>query len=189
MANISRAKSMRETRRVQQFAKFRLVQLNLVPLVDTFVSIVFFALTTATVGELAPIVNGVALPETKVGAPAHQELTLGVASNPASIIYNNQPVMSVAQAASATSNFPGQPLAIPALYSRLKASADSIRQQNGTAADESVETPLAIQGDQTMRYDLLSRVLQTARLAGFKNVTLQVKRSGVASGETTALKM
>ena len=189
MANISRAKSMREQRRVQQFAKFRLVHLNLVPLVDTFVSIVFFALTTATVGELAPIVNGVALPEAKVGAPAHQQLTLAVASNPASIIYNNQPVMSVAQAASATSTDPGQPLAIPALYSRLKASADSIRQQTNTPADESVETPLAIQGDQTMRYDLLSRVLQTARLAGFKNVTLQVKRAGLPSGETTTLKM
>lgn len=187
--SISRAASMREQRRVQQFAKFRFVQLNLIPLVDTFVSIVFFALTTATVGELAPIVNGVSLPEARVGSPAHQQLTLAVASNPASIIYNNRPVMTVGQAASAVSNYPGQPLAIPALYARLKTSVDSIRKQNNVAADESVETPLAIQGDQTMRYDLLSRVLQTARLAGFRNVTLQVKHTGRAAPETTALEM
>jgi len=36
--------------------------------------------------------------------------------------------------------------------------------------------PLAIQADRTMRYDLLSRVMQTARLAGFRNLTLQVNR-------------
>ena len=33
-----------------------------------------------------------------------------------------------------------------------------------------------IQADRTMRYDLLSRVMQTARLAGFRNLTLQVNR-------------
>lgn len=175
----SRAQLMRETRRASQFAKFRLVHLNLVPLVDTFVSIVFFALTTATVGELAPVVNGVALPEAGIGSPAHQQLTLAVASNPQAIIFNGKPVMSVSQAASAVSNVPGQPLAIPALYATLKSSADSIRTANKGAADESVDTPLAIQGDRTMRYDMLSRILQTARLAGFRNVTLQVKRAGL----------
>lgn len=184
--HISRAQSMRETRRAKQFAKFRLVHLNLVPLVDTFVSIVFFALTTATVGELAPIVNGVALPESHVGAPAHQQLTLAVASNPQSIIFNGKPVMSVSQAATAVSNVPGQPLAIPGLYATLKASADSIRQVNNGKPDESVDTPLAIQGDRTMRYDMLSRILQTARLAGFRNVTLQVKRAGLPNEDTPA---
>ncbi len=44
------------------------------------------------------------------------------------------------------------------------------------AADQPVDVPLAIQGDKTMRYDLLSRVMQTARLAGFKNISLQVHR-------------
>ena len=48
----SRGRDMRAARRAAQFAKFRITELNLVPLVDTFVSIVFFALTTATVGEL-----------------------------------------------------------------------------------------------------------------------------------------
>ena len=192
-----RAKAMRAARRTAAFAKFRMVELNLVPLVDTFVSIVFFALTAATVGELAPILNGVTLPEASVGAPAHQEVTLGVASSPAQILFNGTPLMSVQQAASATSNVPAQPLIIPALYTRLKASVDSIRRtanvdQNASVdsirqtsnldQNTSVDTKLAIQGDKTMRYDLLQRLLQTARMAGFKNITLQVHRVGIPEG-------
>ena len=59
---MSRGRDARMARRAAQFAKFRLTELNLIPLVDTFVSIVFFALTTATVGELSPVVPGVRLP-------------------------------------------------------------------------------------------------------------------------------
>jgi biopolymer transport protein ExbD len=172
-----RARALREGRRRAQFQKFRLVQLNLVPLVDTFVAIVFFSLTAATVGDLAPILSGVTLPQAKVGLPAHQELTLGVSSRPPQVIFNGRTVMSVAQAAQATSNVPEQPLVVPQLYSALKAAADSIRQANGTSQNESVNTPLAIQGDKTMRYDLLQRLLQSARLAGFRNITLQVQRA------------
>lgn len=175
-----RAQSRREQRRAAQFAKFRTVYLNLVPLVDTLVSIVFFALTTATVGELVPIMNGVALPSSSVGAPALQQLTLAVASRPAVISFNGRPVMSVAQAAGVASSTPAQPLMVPQLYSVLRSAADSIRREHHLKADESVDTPLAIQGDRTMRYDLLQRVLQTARLAGFKTLTLQVRRTGIA---------
>ena len=169
-----RAKMAREARRAQQFAKFRLAELNLVPLVDTFVSIVFFALTTATVGELAPVVKGVSLPESSVGNPALQQITLGVSGQ---VTVGGRPVMSTAQAAAARSNNPGQPLLIPALFTVLKARADSIRQDYNSPANQSIEAPLAIQGDKTMRYDLLSRIMQTARLAGFRNISLQVTHS------------
>jgi biopolymer transport protein ExbD len=172
-----RARTMREGRRKAQFAKFRLVQLNLVPLVDTFVAIVFFSLTAATVGELAPILNGVELPETKVGLPAHQELTLGVSSRPQSIVFNGRSIMSASAAASAVSNIPDQPLVVPQLYAAMKASADSIRQATGIGQNESINRPLAIQGDRSMRYDLLQRLLQTARMAGFQKINLQVRRA------------
>ena len=173
-AGNSRAKMAREGRRAQQFAKFRLAELNLVPLVDTFVSIVFFALTTATVGELAPVVKGVSLPASSVGNPALQQITLGVSGQ---VTVGGRPVMSTAQAAAARSNNPGQPLLIPALFTVLKARADSIRKDNNSPANQSIEAPLAIQGDKTMRYDLLSRIMQTARLAGFRNISLQVTHS------------
>ena len=177
----SRAKLGRESRRAAQFAKFRLVELNLVPLVDTFVSIVFFALTTAAVGELAPVIRGVNLPESSVGANAMKELTVGVGGD--NVTVAGRPVMATAQAARAVSNDPSQPLLIPDLYAALRVKADSVRAATSKSSDESVDTKLAIQGDRTMRYDLLSRVLMTARMAGFRNVTLQVNRTGAEEGE------
>ena len=183
-----RARALREGRRRAMFQKFGLVQLNLIPLVDTFVAIVFFSLVAATVGDLAPILNGVTLPQAKVGAAAHQELTLGVSSRPAQVIFNGRPLMSVSAAASAVSNVENQPLVVPQLYAALKTTADSIRQANGTSPNESVTTPLAIQGDKTMRYDLLQRLLQTARLAGFRTITLQVQRA-TEQGEAATVTM
>jgi biopolymer transport protein ExbD len=168
-----RARAARLARRAAQFNKFRLIQLNLVPLVDTFVSVVFFTLVTATVGELAPVVRGVNLPESRVGQPALQQLTLGIGPQ---LTLGGRPVMSTLDAAQARSDDPAQPLMIPPLYAALRAKADSIRASRATPANQSIDAPLAIQGDRTMRYDLLSRVMQTARLAGFRNLTLQVTR-------------
>lgn len=168
---MSRARERRAERRAAQFAKFRITELNLVPLVDTFVSIVFFALTTSTVGELAPIVPGVRLPEARVGAVAYQQLTLGVG---AQVTLGGTAVMSTADAAAARSSDPSQPLLIPALHAALRMRADSIRSATGVAAGEPLEVQLAIQGDRSMRYDLLSRMLHTARSAGFRNISLQV---------------
>jgi biopolymer transport protein ExbD len=177
-----RAKAAREGRRTAQFAKFKLTELNLVPLVDTFVSIVFFALTSATVGELAPVTPGVNLPSSRVGNPALQELTVGVGAP--GVTVGSQRVMSFAQAASAQSNVPGQPLVIPQLYAALKVHADSLRAAGNIPQDASVTEKLAVQGDRTMRYDVLSRIVQTARLAGFRNISLQVNRTGADAGQT-----
>jgi biopolymer transport protein ExbD len=174
MANkVSRARAAREMRRAQQFQKFKMAELNLVPLVDTLVSIVFFALTTATVGELAPVASGVTLPEAHVGANALQQLTLGIGRQ---VTLGGAPVMNTLDAAQASSNDPQQPLLIPLLYNALRAKADSIRTATLATGDEPVDAPLAIQGDRSMRYDLLSRIMQTARMAGFRNLSLQVRR-------------
>jgi biopolymer transport protein ExbD len=174
-AKVSRARAARETRRGQQFAKFKLAELNLVPLVDTLVSIVFFALTTATIGELAPVTPGVTLPEAHIGATALQQLTLGVGRQ---VTLAGAPIMNTIDAAQVQSTIPGQPLVIPTLYGVLRTKADSIRTATLGTPDEPISTPLAIQGDRTMRYDLLSRLMQTARYAGFKNISLQVKKVG-----------
>jgi biopolymer transport protein ExbD len=173
MPTTSRAKAARAARRTAQFAKFRIIQLNLVPLVDTFVAIVFFSLTTAAVGELAPVMPGVRLPESRVGANALQELTLGIGSQ---VTLGGRPIMTTAQAASAQSDNPAEPMLIPQLYSALRAQADSIRSVQRVGENQSVKNPLAIQGDRTMRYAVLARVMHTARLAGFQNLSLQVNR-------------
>lgn len=180
---VSRAKQAREARRAAQFSKFKLAELNLVPLVDTLVSIVFFALTTAVVSEMAPVVAGVNLPESRVGTSTLQQLTLGIGPQ---LTLANAPIMQTADAAQAVSDMPGQPLEIPQLYVALKSRADSMRTLKGTPVTEPVEQPLAIQGDRTMRYDLLSRVMQTARLAGFRNISLQVRRTGTDAAPPAA---
>ena len=183
---MSRAREMRAQRRAAQFAKFRITELNLVPLVDTFVSIVFFALTTATVGELSPVIPGIRLPEAQAESAAHQQLTLGIGPQ---VTLGGRTVMSTVdaararsndgqvQAAQAQSDNPAQPLLIPPLYDALHRAADSIRTQKRADSKAALEVPLAIQGDRSMRYDLLARVMQTARLAGFKNLSLQVSRT------------
>jgi biopolymer transport protein ExbD len=171
--HISRARAAREMRRAKQFQKFKLAELNLVPLVDTLVSIVFFALTTATVGELAPVVSGVNLPEARIGTNALQQLTLGVGRQ---VTLAGAPVMNTVDAAQSVSDDPSEPLLIPALYTALRSRADSIRSMTGRPSDQPVDAPLAIQGDKSMRYDLLSRIMQTARMAGFRNLSLQVRR-------------
>jgi biopolymer transport protein ExbD len=173
---------MRSARRAAQFAKFRITELNLVPLVDTFVSIVFFALTTSTVGELAPVVAGVSLPESRVGVVAHQQLTLGIGRQ---ITLGEDAIMNTADAASARSNDPSQPLLIPRLYNKLRQTADSIRRDKDLETNQSIDVPLALQGDKTMRYDLLARVMQTARLAGFRSISLQVQKTQEQAQEVT----
>ncbi|HEY3285748.1 MAG TPA: biopolymer transporter ExbD [Gemmatimonadaceae bacterium] len=170
---MSRARDMRAARRAQQFGKFRVTQLNLVPLVDTFVSIVFFTLTTTTVGELAPVVPGVTLPETTVGTPALSQLTLGVG---ATVTLANRPIMNTLDAAAEPSNDARHPLKVPTLYRAMKTLADSLRRAKGLGAEGELKVALAIQGDKTMRYDLLSRFMATARLAGFTHLSLQVQR-------------
>ena len=177
-AEMTRARAAREARRTAQFAKFRITELNLVPLVDTFVAIVFFSLATATVGEQMPVMPGVTLPDSRVGEAALQELTVGIGNQ---ITINQVPVMTTRDAASARSNNPAEPLLIPQLYTALKVQADSLRKVKGIDQNTSVQNQLAIQGDKTMQYAILARIMQTARLAGFRNVSLQVNRTQTAA--------
>ena len=183
MAETTRARSNREARRISQFGKFRHVELNLVPLVDTFVSLVFFTLLTQATATI-PVAPGVVLPESKEGNEARERVTLSVGSRPALITLNGREVLSVRQAATEQSNDPNQPLVIPRLQAVLSQAADSVRRLRGTAAEQPVPDQLAIHGDRTMRYDLLSRIMQTARVSGFTNITLQVQRTveGDAAG-------
>jgi hypothetical protein len=141
------------------------------------VSIVFFAITTQTVGELSKVIPGVNLPSSIVGTTAHEQLTLGISSS--TITLGDDPVMGTGQAAQAQSNMPNQPLLIPDLYVVLKGKADSIREDDNIPAGQSVPTPLAIQGDREMPYVLMSRMIQTARVAGFNTLTLQVNKTEV----------
>jgi biopolymer transport protein ExbD len=180
MAQMSRARSAREARRVSQFGKFRMTSLNLVPLVDTFVALVFFMLLTAT-SATVPVASGVQLPEVTTGDDAVEQVTVGIGSRPAQVTLNGQQIMTVQQAALAESPDPSRPLVIPQLEAALRQAADSLRRERNLAPDARVDDLLAVHGDRAMRYDLLARVIQTARAAGFNRITLQVRRSATAA--------
>jgi biopolymer transport protein ExbD len=117
-----------------------------------------------------------------VGAVAHQQLTLGIGGQ---ITLGEDAIMNTADAASARSNDPSQPLLIPRLYNKLRQTADSIRRDKDLEQNQSIDVPLAVQGDKTMRYDLLARVMQTARLAGFRSISLQVHKTQEQTQEAT----
>src|SRR5687768_18423261 len=101
-------------------------------------------------------------------------MTLGIGGQ---ITLGENAIMSTVDAARAQSNDPSQPLLIPRLYNALRQTADSIRRDKRLETGQSVDVPLAVQGDKSMRYDLLARVMQTARLAGFKAISLQVHKT------------
>lgn len=186
MAASGRTSASRESRRTSQFAKFKQLQLNLIPLVDVFVSLVFFTLITMSAATV-PIVQGVRLPEAEVGIEAISQLTVGIGSRPAEVSVGGQSVMSVAEAAAARSDDPNRPLVIPKLLSVLNQHADSLRRLTDLPRDSAVQNQLAIHADRTLRYDVLARVMQTARSAGFRNISLQVLRAGVEEGAATRI--
>jgi biopolymer transport protein ExbD len=68
----------------------------------------------------------------------------------------------------------------------MRQAADSIRRVTKVAGTEPLTVPLAIQGDKSMRYDLLARMMQTARLAGFRNLSLQVSKQDRSPSPTAA---
>jgi biopolymer transport protein ExbD len=105
---------------------------------------------------------------------AHGQLTLGIGRQ---ITLGEDAIMETVDAARAQSNDPRQPLLIPRLYNKLRQTADSIRRDKKFGPEQSIDVPLAVQGDKSMRYDLLARVMQTARLAGFRAISLQVHKT------------
>ena len=133
------------------------------------------AVASGTLGLAATARAGVL--DTALGLPSNLLLGVGVflvVYAAGLVALAGRPVMSTLEAAQARSDNPAQPLLIPPLYAALRAKADSIRALRRIPNGQSIDAPLAIQADRTMRYDLLSRVMQTARLAGFRNLTLQV---------------
>lgn len=164
----------RDAHRARLRERFRTTELNLVPLVDTFVSIVFFALTAATVGELTPVARGVTLPISRVGADALQELTIGVSGS--GVTVGTRLVVEPGAMPIPAEERDGARRELPALGVALRAAADSIRGARGLPGRAPVPVPLAIHGDRATRYATLARVMHTARLAGFVQLTLQVAR-------------
>ena len=172
-----RARAADRLRHAAHPSNARLIHLNLVPLVGTFASLAFFALATAKDARLAtredPVDRSVGQPAEGVGRTSRSQLTVGIGRE---ITVDGRPLMATMDAVGARFTDPSQPQLIPILYVTLRRTADSIRTANRLVAESPVVAPLAIRADPTTRYDLLARVMHTARLAGFRSLTLQVDR-------------
>lgn len=150
------------------------------PLIDIFLAVVFFLMVGFTQsGQVVSVTDGVELP-TSTGIPAQEELTVGI--SPDRISIGGEPLLSVNDA---MASGPGsEPYLIPLLYEELLSIRRDIEATAGP--DERIRGVLAIQGDQEIPYAVLSRVMYSARKAGFQGFNLHVNQDESAGGPAEA---
>ena len=141
------------------------LDMNLVSLIDVFTILIFFLLSNSGV-ETLPAAS-VHLPESTAKKDPRQ--TLVVVVNATEITVEGRKVADVAPLAAATDDL------IPGLKSELDVvSARPVAQ----AANLSNAHSLTIMGDKDIPYQLLRKVMYTAALANFTDVSFAVNQKG-----------
>lgn len=138
------------------------------PLIDIFIAIVFFLMVGMTAGGgFVSVTPDVELPRS-TGEDASDELTVAISTD--RIFVGGEPVMSVQEAmASADAS---EPYLIPELFEQLRKVRGDV--ETTLQEDETFRGVLAIQGDREIPYAVLSRVMYSARKAGFDAFNLHV---------------
>lgn len=146
------------------------------PLIDIFIAIVFFLMVGMTAGgEFVSVNPDVELPHS-TGEDASDELTVAISTD--RILIGGEPVMSVQEAMASASA--SEPYLIPQLFEQLRVVRDDI--EATLQEDETFRGVLAIQGDRKIPYAVLSRVMYSARKAGFSAFNLHVVSEQASSG-------
>ena len=141
------------------------LDMNLVSLIDVFTILIFFLLSNSGV-ETLPAAS-VHLPESTAKKDPRE--TLVVVVNATEITVEGRKVADVAPLAAATDDL------IPGLKSELDiVSARPVAQ----AANLSNAHSLTIMGDKDIPYQLLRKVMYTAALANFTDVSFAVNQKG-----------
>ena len=141
------------------------LDMNLVSLIDVFTILIFFLLSNSGV-ETLPAAS-VHLPEST--AKKDPKETLVVVVNASEITVEGRKVADVAPLATATDDL------IPGLKAELdQVAARPIAQASNDANAHSV----TIMGDKDIPYQLLRKVMYTAALANFTNVSFAVNQKG-----------
>ena len=141
------------------------LDMNLVSLIDVFTILIFFLLSNSGV-ETLPAAS-VHLPESS--AKKDPKETLVIVVNATEITVDGLKVADVAPLATATDDL------IPGLKAQLDiVSARPIAQSANTAQAHSV----TIMGDKDIPYQLLRKVMYTAALADYTNVSFAVNQRG-----------
>ena len=142
------------------------LDMNLVSLIDVFTILIFFLLSNSGV-ETIPASGAVHLPEST--AKKEPKETLVVVVNGTEITVDGRKVADVAPLASATDDvIPGLKAELDLLAARPVALAENAAQAHS----------VTIMGDKDIPYQLLRKVMYTAALADFTNVSFAVNQKG-----------
>lgn len=141
------------------------LDMNLVSLIDVFTILIFFLLSNSGV-ETLPAAS-VHLPEST--AKKEPKETLVIVINASEITVEGRKVADVASLANATDD----------LIPGLKAELDLVSARPvALAADVAKAHSLTIMGDKAIPYQLLRKVMYTAALANFTDVSFAVNQKG-----------
>jgi biopolymer transport protein ExbD len=141
------------------------LDMNLVSLIDVFTILIFFLLSNSGV-ETLPAAS-VHLPEST--AKKDPKETLVIVVNATEITVDGRKVADVASLANATDD----------LIPGLKAELDLVSARPVALAENAAKAhSLTIMGDKDIPYQLLRKVMYTAALADFTNVSFAVNQKG-----------
>ena len=156
--------SPRERRSAHKARSDTQVDMNLVSLIDVFTILIFFLLSNSGV-ETLPATGAVHLPESS--AKKEPKETLVVVVNATEITVDGRKVADVAPLANASGDvIPGLKAELDLLAARPVARAENMARSKA----------VTIMGDKDIPYQLLRKVMYTAAVADFTDVSFAVNR-------------
>jgi biopolymer transport protein ExbD len=167
MTRIPRGATQFKWRRQRQEKARRWPTLNLVALMDVFTILVFFFLVHSADGTSQEQSELVRLPESIADVQPRE--TPIIIITPENILLQGEPVVAVATVMQSSSGD------IKALWTALQA------QQEADAPAE-MDRELTIMGDKSLPFELLNRVMQTCKRAGYGSISLSVLQRSSGAG-------
>jgi biopolymer transport protein TolR len=167
MTRIPRGATQFKWRRQRQEKARRWPTLNLVALMDVFTILVFFFLVHSANDTWQEQSELVRLPESITDVQPRE--TPIVTITPENILLQGEPVVAVASVMQSPSGN------IKALWTALQAQQE---------ADDPAETDreVTIMGDKSLPFELLNRVMQTCKRAGYGSISLSVLQRSPGAG-------
>jgi len=161
---------MKYSRRTQRMKKHhartkdRIASLNMVSLMDIFTILVFFLLVNATSAEILPTPKNISLPSASSEQLPRKNLVI--------IINDSEITLHGVKVAEVASVMASERKTIESLFLALKSRANSMEDLTDTQG-------VTIMADKQVPYDLVKKVMLTARGANFTNISFAVNQKSV----------
>jgi biopolymer transport protein TolR len=160
-------KYSRRTKRMKMHharSKDRTASLNMISLMDIFTILVFFLLVNATSSEVLPTPRNITLPSASSEQLPRKNLVI--------VINNSEITLQGARVAWVDKVLNEERQTIESLFLALKAKAGKVEDITDTQG-------VTIMADKTVPYDLVKKVMLTARGANFTNISFAVNQKAV----------